>query len=73
MFSCHAQFPGICIIELFIILEEAHLGFGGFAPDPTHVIVSQPVHSPTFAMASHMQNDNVHNENADNLMGGPSF
>ena len=73
MFGCHAQFLEIRIIELFVVLEELHLSSRGSAPDPTHVPMLQPMCSPTFAIVSHMQNQNVHNKNVDNLMGGPSF
>ena len=73
MFACYAQFSKIRIIELFVILEDSHLSFGGFVLNPTHVPMSQLVHSQTFAMASHVQNENTYNENADDLMGGPSF
>ena len=41
--------------------------------DPTHVGMSQLEHSLTYAMGSHMQNNNVPNKNADDLMDGPSF
>ena len=73
MFDCHTQFPEICIIELFVVLEESHFSFCRSTPDLAHVPVSQLQHSPTFVMASHMQNENVHNENADDLISDPSF
>ena len=72
IFDCHAQFPEIHIIELFVALES-HFNSGGSVPDPGHVGMSQPQCSPTFAMASHVQNENVLNENADDLISGPSF
>ena len=42
MFNCHARFPEIRIIKLFIVLKESHFSFGGSAPDPGHVRMSQP-------------------------------
>ena len=73
IFTFYAQFPQIFIIKFFVILDELHFSSGGSAPNPTYIPMSQPVHSPTFAMASPIQNENVQNENADDLMGGPSF
>ena len=73
MFTFHAQFPEIRIIELFIVLEESHFRFGGSGPDPAHVPVLQSMHSLTFGMGCPMQNENVQGENVDDLIGGPSF
>ena len=68
MFTFHAQFLEIWIIELFIVLEESHFSSGGSASDAAYVPMLQPMCSPTFAMVSL-----VENENMDDLMSGPSF
>ena len=73
IFTFHTQFPEVFIIELFVVLKESHFNSGGSASNATYIPVSQSVHSPTFAMASPVQNENVQNENADDLMGDPSF
>ena len=73
MFTFHSQFPDIHFIELFVIIEESHFSSGGSAPDPAHMLMSQPVRSPTHGMESPVQNENIQEENADDLMGGPSF
>ena len=73
MFTFHSQFPDIHFIELFVIIEESHFSSGGSAPDPAHMLMSQPVRSPTHGMESPVQNENIQEENADDLMDGPSF
>ena len=73
MFDCHTQSLEIHIIELFIVLEESHFSSSGSAPNPTHVGMSQPKHSSTFIVASHMLNKNVWTKNVEDLIGGPSF
>ena len=66
MFTFHAQFLKIHFIELFIILEESHFSSGGSAPDPAHISMSHPVRSPTLAIESSIQNENIQEENANN-------
>ena len=72
MFTFHAQFPEIHFIELFIILEKSHFNSGGSAPDLAYISMSQP-RSLTLAIESPAQNENIQEENANDLMGGPSF
>ena len=73
MFNFHAQFEEIHIIELYVVLEDSHFSSGGSAPNPSNISVSQPINSPTFAVASPIQNENVQNEGMDGMMDGPSF
>ena len=79
IFSSHSQCPEIHILELFTILEDTNINFGGSAPnppsigmgfsargsDPNHVAypTSLPVPSPTFALYSPLQNEDVRREN----------
>ena len=55
-------------MELFIILEDLHFSYGGSAPNPTNVAMSLLERSPTFTVASHMQNENGRIENANDLL-----
>ena len=73
MFNFHAQFEEIRIIELYVVLEDLHFSSGGSAPNPSNISVSQPINSPTFAVASPIQNENIQNEGMDDMMDGPSF
>ena len=73
MFDYRIQFPDIRIMELFFVVEDLALSSRGFAPDLASVAMSLPECSPTFTMASPMQNENVWTENTNDLMGEPSF
>ena len=73
MFECHAQFPEIRIMELFIILEDLHFSSGESATGPAYVGTSLLEHSLTFEVASPVHNEDVQTENTDDMMGSPSF
>ena len=61
------------MMELFIVIEDLHLSFGGFATNPMSVVMSLLECSLTFVMASPVQNENVWIENANDLMDESSF
>ena len=56
MFNCHTQFQEIHVMELFIVVQDFPGSSGGSV---SIYCLSLPEHSPTFAMASLVQNENV--------------
>ena len=60
-------------MELVVVAGGSVLSSRGSAPDLASVALSRLERSPTFAMASPVENENIRTESVDDLMGEPSF